>query len=349
MAELDSLLQLINTRLTFETVTFLRDLVMLAVISPDYMAFLNRIMVDSLTIFKDPQPPRHEGIVAKLIDTDHPDDPNLIFLERTVSAIRPNKEYFSNHPGSDTVVQSIIRTLKDMPSTVLASITTASSSFATTGTPARDLPIPLFDISSSPYHPIIDEPESAQEPDDEPDNKPKRNQLPWFDAATLAGTKALRVLMQFSNAPYRAEDRFIGSGNVEIYVPALHNLRQVKLEASTLPLFDLAVLADCVHNLAPLYSLLEHHCYWFVQILCAVIEKSYPCTTIRSKRYAPVSEDTILIPANDYLPDLEGRTMGILVCRVEEAVVSLVASEFEAYKAVKLEEVHSSLIPNDIH
>jgi hypothetical protein len=32
--------------------------------------------------------------------------------------------------------------------------------------------------------------------------------------------------------------------------------------------------------------------------------------------------------------------MRILVSRVEEAVVSLVASEFEVYKGAKLEEVH---------
>jgi hypothetical protein len=32
--------------------------------------------------------------------------------------------------------------------------------------------------------------------------------------------------------------------------------------------------------------------------------------------------------------------MGISVGRVEEAVVSLVASEFETYKAAKLQEVH---------
>ena len=59
---MNSVLQIINTALTFETMTFLRDLVMMAIVSPDYEAVLNRIMVRSLTIFKDPQPPCHEGI-----------------------------------------------------------------------------------------------------------------------------------------------------------------------------------------------------------------------------------------------------------------------------------------------
>ena len=42
---MNSVLQLIVTSITFETVSFLRDLVMMATVSPDYMALLNRIMV----------------------------------------------------------------------------------------------------------------------------------------------------------------------------------------------------------------------------------------------------------------------------------------------------------------
>ena len=330
-----SVLQLIDTALTFETVTFLRDLVMMAIVSPDYMAFLKRIMVVSLTIFKDPLPLRHEGIIAELIDTDHRDsDPMLIFLERTASPALHDQRSFSIHPGSNSVLQSIIHTLKEMPTLALLSLPTTTST--------HDSPIPVYDfthISSPPYHPIINTPESAHDPDDDPDDEPKR-ELSWFDAATLAATQALHAFTQLSATPYHANDRFVGSKNVGTYVPSLHNLRQIKLEPGTLPLIDLAILADCVHNHAMLYSMLEHHCYWFVQIICGIIKKLYPCTSIQSKQYAPVSKDNICMPTNDYLPDLEGRTMGILVCRVEEAVVSLMASEFETYKAAKLEEVH---------
>ena len=332
-----SVLQLIDTALTFKTVTFLRDLVMMAIVSPDYMVFLQRIMVRSLTIFKDPQPPRHEGIIVELINTDYPDpdvDPILIFLERTASPALHDQRFFSIHPGSNSVLQSIIRTLQEMPTLVLSSLPTTTS--------AHDVTIPIYDfthIASPPYYPIINTPASAHDPDVGPDDEPK-HKLSWFDAATLAGTQALHTLTQLSATPYHAHDRFVGLKNVKTYVPSLHNLRQIKLKPGTLPLFDLATLADCVHNHAALYSMLEHHCYWFVQIICGIIEKLYPCTTIRNKQYAPVSMDNICMPANDYLPDLEGRTMGILVCRVEEAVISLMASEFEAYKTAKLEEVH---------
>jgi len=123
-------------------------------------------------------------------------------------------------------------------------------------------------------------------------------------------------------------------------VPALHNLQQIKLEPNTLPLFDLAALTNCMHDHNPLYTLLEHHCYWFIQIICAIIEKMYPCTTIHSKKYAGVSMDMICIPANDYLPDLAGRMMGMLVCKIEKAVISVVADKFQAYKKAKLDKVH---------
>ena len=331
MAEPDAVMQLIKTALTFETHSFLRDLTVLAMLSPDYMAFLSRIMVKSLTLFKNPVPPRHEGIIAELIDTNDPkSEPILIFLERTASDKRPDRKHFLNHPNSGTVLESIVRTLKQIPSSLLASLATSGPN--DTSSP----PIPLLNFThpSSPrYQPIVEEPES----DHEPDHEPKR---PWFDVATLAGTKVLHASTQSSGIYYHAEDRFIGLQNLQEYVPALYNLRQILLEPNTLPLFDFASLADCVHDHSPLYTLLEHHCYWFVQIICAIVEKKYRCTTIRSKTYADVAVDTICIPANDYLPDLAGRTMGMLVCNVEEAVVSVVADKFAAYKEAKLDEVH---------
>ena len=138
----------------------------------------------------------------------------------------------------------------------------------------------------------------------------------------------------------RAEDQFVGLQIIKAYVPSLENLWQIKLKPNSLSLFDLAVLADSVHDHDPLYSVLKHHCYWFAGIVCAVIEKVYPCTTIHSKKYAPVSEDTICIPANDSLPDLAGRMMGISVCKVEGAIVSVVASNFWTYKEAKRTEVY---------
>jgi hypothetical protein len=342
MAEHDSLMQLIDTALSFDTHSFLRDLTVLAMVSPDYMAFLCRITVVSLTIFKDPQPPRHEGIVAELIDTGDPNSkPILIFLERTASDKRPDQQYFSDHPNSGTVLESIVRTLKVMPSTLLASLTTSGSNNTSS------LPIPLLDFTSSPswhYQPIIDESE-----DDHETTRNSPTRLPWFDTVTLAGTKVLHASSQLSDIHYHAEDRFVGLQNVAAYVPSLHNLRQIRLEPNVLSLFDLATLAHCVHDHDPLYTVLEHHCYWFVQIICTIVEMTYHCTVIHNKMYAPVTMDTVCIPSNDYLPDLAGRTMGILVCKVEEAVASVVAAKFLTYKEAKHAEVWHFIFNFDGH
>jgi hypothetical protein len=329
--EQDPLLRLINTKLSFGTDSLLRDIIFLALHAPNPKSITHRIMVQSLTQVEHVLPPPHEGVVAELIDLDRPDaEPLIMFLGRTVSANRPHPDYFSSHPNSDTVLESIVHTLKETPSSIMTSLTKSGSNDSLSSLSSFD-----FTRNTSPsYHPIIDELESDR------DHESKRNASTSFDAATLAGPQVLHTSTQSTRTPYHAEDRFYGSQIAETYMPFLHNLYRIRLEPGTLSLFDLAVLADCVHNHDPLYSLLEHHGYWFVQIICALVEKLYPCTTIRSKRYAPVSEDTIRIPANDYLPELEGRSMRILVSRVEEAVVSLVASEFEVYKGAKLEEVH---------
>jgi hypothetical protein len=166
-------------------------------LSPDYMVFLSRIMVVSLTLFKDPRSPRHEGIVIKLIDAGNPNPkPLLMFLEHTASDKRPDQKYFSDHPNSGTVLDSIVCTLKEMP-TVLASLTTSGSN--DTMSPL----IPLLNLthtSSLRYQPIVEEPESDHEPEC------KATRLRWFDNVTLASTKVLHASTQLSGIHYHAED-----------------------------------------------------------------------------------------------------------------------------------------------
>lgn len=82
----DSLLQLIDTNLSFETSTFLRDLVHLALLSDVPRAIIHRFMVKSLTQVRNPQPPHHQTIVVELINTQQTElEPILMFLERSAS------------------------------------------------------------------------------------------------------------------------------------------------------------------------------------------------------------------------------------------------------------------------
>jgi hypothetical protein len=96
-------------------------------LSPDYMVFLSRITVVSLTLFKDPRSPHHEGIVIELIDAGDPNSKLLhMFLEHTASDKCPDQKYFFDLPNSGTVLDSIVCILKKMP-TILASLTTSGS------------------------------------------------------------------------------------------------------------------------------------------------------------------------------------------------------------------------------
>ena len=301
IVEQDPLLRLIESRLSFGMNSFLQDIIFLALHAPDLKSFILRIMVQALIQVKHVLLPLHEGVVAELIDTDHPDaEPLIIFLGRTVSTSHPHPDYFSSHPNSDAVLKSVVHILKEMSASLPASLTTSGSNDLLSS-------FSLFNFthnmntSLSPYHPVVNEPES----DHDYNYESERNTYMWFDAATLAGPQGLHTSTQLTRTSYLAEDRFVGLQTAETYMPSFHNLHQIRLEPGTLSLFDFAILADCVHNHDLLYSLLEHHSYWFVQIICAIIEKLYPCMTIQSKRYAPISEDTICIPANDYLPDLE--------------------------------------------
>jgi len=331
-------LQLIDTKKSFETDTFLRDLFFLAILEVNPMLVLCRMMVRSLTQVKHPQPPHHETVVVELIDTHHPDaDPIIMFLERTASNHRPDPKYFPSHPSSATVLDSIVRTLKQMPNYLQSLRMTPRSNDSLSPL------IPLFDIThttSSPYHPIINEPESESER-----NTPILP-LPWLDAITLAGTQIIHAASQSKSTSYRAEDRFVGAKNLEIYVPSLHNLRQIQFEPNSFSLFDLAALAETVHNHDPLYSMFKSNCFWLGQIVCGVVVKVCRCTTVDNPQYALVTEDDICIPANDYLPDLAGRWMGMLVCNIEETVISVVASNYQKFKEVKRTEVRFT-IPSD--
>jgi hypothetical protein len=293
----DHLLQLINTRLFFKTDTFLRDLVFLALLSHAPKSVVSRFMVKSLTHVKSPLQPCHECMVIELTDAlQNNSEPLLMFLERTASNNCPDSNYFFTHPSYSTVLESIVQTLKEMPSTIVESISPLMTSRSNDSSLSL---LSIFEFAhtpSSPYHPIVDQLETK---------------LSWLDTATLAGAKVIHSSTQSMSNSYHAEDRFVGSKNTETYVPSLHNLRQILLEPKSLSLFDLAVLADTVHKHDPLYSTLKSHCFWFATIICDVVEKEYPCTTVHNKQYAPVSEDEICIPRNDYLPDLAGRSMGI--------------------------------------
>jgi len=47
-----------------------------------------------------------------------------------------------------------------------------------------------------------------------------------------------------------------------------------------LPLFDLVLLADAVHDKAPIYSLFANQCYWYANILFEIIVQLYTLSAV---------------------------------------------------------------------
>jgi hypothetical protein len=305
----DSLLQLVNSHLSFPTNVLLRYLVDLAHLDDDPATITDRFVVTGITHCKDPDTrPEHEFLTVNLMDTRSDSKSYTMFLERTAASKTRPLSYFSRHPDSKSVVDSITQTMKDMK---MSSPSTDSSS------------LPLLHL---------------QESDSE--------SISFFDAASLGSVKAINASSP-SIFKYDADDRFTGGKFLEYYGPAMRNIRQIRPLSMTL--FDLVVLADVVHEHDPLYSLLSSQCFWYASTIVSVIKRVYSCSedtsTDLDKTLIP-SMDNIRIPPNDYLPKLEGRFMGILITKVEEAVSSVVAANFSIHLQEKHEEVFLFLFRN---
>lgn len=325
----DPVLQLVDHSLTYDTNTYLDKLISLAIVSSDYEAILNRFVVISVTLTKTRSSPQHEFLVLMLMDTKYNGSaPYLMFLERTKLEKRHNPiRSFLNHPDNATVIASIIDTLKELPSSLLSSVPSTSDSEdeSSPGADSSDSPRNI-----SPSDPLL----STSSPS--PSNPNLLRNL--IDSGTLVSAKAIHMSTESTGKldfAY-AQDQFTGGNNVRDSGSVLGQIVW-QIQPKALSLFQVVVLADVVHNYAPLYSLFKRQCYWFAFIICAVILKTCTCSSIGSPGLH--AEDDICIPPNSYLPNLAGRWMGILVRGVEEAVLKIMIEKYEARCDEKLDEV----------
>lgn len=177
---------------------------------------------------------------------------------------------------------------------------------------------------------------SSYERIDEPESHTPK--LSILDTASL---KAARLLsgssMSSPSMIYRADDRFLGSKlyNAD-YINKTRNICEIR--PASLSIFDFAVLADAVHNHDPLYSIFKSQCYWYAKTICDIIKKEYTCAVVSGPE-EPLIVDGVSIPENDYLPDMSGRCMGILISAVEDTVTSIITSNFKEYLREKHDQV----------
>ena len=299
----DTFLSIVDSNHSMSTTDFLRDVMLLAVLFPslDPKEFLNRFMVKSITQCKVTGP-RHEFIVVQLIDTHCESQTHLMYLERTASDNHPPADYLKNIPDNAVILEELMDTLRKFtPKSVSPSTShVIDSSDSTTASSRNDPSIGSF-----------------------------------FDNCSFLSTDASHASSQSISKVYSADDRWTGGKQAPFYAPGALNVRQIS--PASLSLFDLAVLADTVHIHDSLYSIFKSHCFWFVNIICDVIEKEYDCS-ITSTTAARISSDDIYIPPNNFLPNLAGSWMGVQVSKVEAAVVSTMASKFQTHLEEKLEE-----------
>jgi hypothetical protein len=139
---------------------------------------------------------------------------------------------------------------------------------------------------------------------------------------------------QSTSSVVLADDRFVGSKNLGAYANSTVN----QVHPQSLSLFELAVLADAIHNHNPHYSTLPHQRFWFATTLCNIVVREYDCITVTGS--APsISRDEV---GNRSIPGFkfEGRCMGVMTDRAEDAVSSAIASNFRKYLQEKENEVH---------
>jgi hypothetical protein len=311
----DPLLNLVDSSLSLETHTFLRRIIHLALLSPNPKLILNRFMVQRVTHYTDcPTGTQNEIILLELIDTHRSGSrpPLYIRVERTASVNQPSPppSYFTDHPDSATVLKSIVEALKATPANSSTSVSRSNTT-----------------------------PPSTCEMIGESELLTPSSKLQFLDPASLRAMEAIDAPKCSISQVYKADDRFTGGRNLELHAHAARNVHQIF--PHSLSLFEFAVLADTVHNHDPLFSTLKSGCYWFVRVICNVLTKEYSCSVIPGK-HDPLVSDDISIPPNDhYLPNLAGRCVGILIStgRVEEAVTTVIQSNFRKYRQEKREEV----------
>jgi hypothetical protein len=179
-------------------------------------------------------------------------------LERTASVNQspPPPSYFTEHPDSAAVLESIVQTLKE----ALAYLPTSVSG--------------SNDFSPSLKHPSL-----------------HGHPSPPSTYQTIAATEAVHAS---TSKVYKSDDRFTGAKNIEVYPHAALNVCEIRPQS--LSLFEFAVLADAVHKHDPLYSTLRSQPYWFASMICDIITKEYACTVVAGKQGPESGDDIFIPP-----------------------------------------------------
>jgi hypothetical protein len=173
--------------------------------------------------------------------------------------------------------------------------------------------------------------------------------LSMGDTLSLSAAKASQSV---SDSLYKADktdayDRILGEDYIQ--KPRYgcgQNARQIK--PFDLSFYELVVLAQVVHELAPHYSTFDKNCFWFGNmILDAIIEIS---GTDNPQSTSPASEDDDRInkfrPIDPFYSDISGRWMGWKITHTKKEDLQQVIHDFKIKWDAEINEVNFFFLLN---
>jgi hypothetical protein len=253
----------------------------------------------------------------------------IIFIERNAAPVT------NTETTTETVKQTFVRAkttvLSSGSKTALDSLESHTQSPATPSSP--DSLIPLLPIpppaESSEFQCSSLTPTLSVS-----SNRPR---LSVLQRLGLVSTQSVRSIHESSADRQDAEDRVLGSAFCDETKGSYGHGRVVREiilpDDAKFTLYDLAILVDVVHQVAPIYSLFENHCYWFAKIICdAIVEiLNGKCadndqdSDINNQPYQPPPDRPF---SSSHLPSLCGTWKGILVSDVKDDVLVTVLCHF---------------------
>jgi hypothetical protein len=267
---------------------------------------------------------QHECSSARFKDLEKLEE-LLLFVERNVSSnLSPN-----NKSTFETVKQTFVPILSSVSSNLLP-------------------PTP----SSTELIPLINPSDDSSEFERSsltvtPTNLPGPTLL---QRASLGSTQSVRLIHESFAELHDTDDRVLGTAFCDKAKGSYGNgrvVREVILpDNTTFTLLDLAILIVVIHLYAPIYSLFENQCYWFVKILLDAIVAIARADCVDDDNDSDLNDEPYQRPLNrplhpsSYLPALCGTWNGILVSQVKEGVLATVLSEFSKRRAEEMAEVY---------
>jgi hypothetical protein len=156
------------------------------------------------------------------------------------------------------------------------------------------------------------------------------------DIISVGSARGLNSLMSLSKLSV-AEDLFLGSAkfieNREV------GLVCREIEPVGLSLYELAILADVIHEEAPTYNLMKNQCYWFLLTVFEVVLRVYEN-----------SLDTQAgVPPDQYLPKLSGTYAGCLIVAPIEEDLMRIENKFRERRREEFDMVCILIIFNNFY